>query len=146
MNWIIVLHLFVIYHRATGFTSGKDIAVQLQIWSSFVTVLWRKTEIQNRVWIFVLVRVLWVMISRIFWQFWHSFFKFMFKSSSNFYPIGITWWKWRWSSLFETSVKETATFAYIMTFLFENHTPCRMLTVNLAQGVYVFHVEWHNGG
>ena len=81
--------LWVIYHPATGFTNGKDIAVQLHIWSTFVMLLWlRKTEIQDRVWILVLVRVLWVMISRIYWQFWHSFFKFMFKSSSFFIPLG----------------------------------------------------------
>ena len=73
------------------FTNGKDI-VQSQIWSTFVAELWlRKTKIQDRVWILVLVRVLWVRISRI----WHSFFNFTFKSSSIFYPIGITWRKWR---------------------------------------------------
>ena len=36
---------------------------------------------------------LWVMISKIYWQFWHSFFKYTFKSSSNFLSIGITWRK-----------------------------------------------------
>ena len=42
-------------------TNGKDIALQRQIWSTFVTVLWfRKTEIQNRIGVLVLVRVLWV--------------------------------------------------------------------------------------
>ena len=75
-------------------TNGKDMALQRQIWSTFVTLLWfRKTEIQDRARILVLVRVLWVTISKIYWQFWHSFFKYTFKSSSNFYPTEITWRK-----------------------------------------------------
>ena len=46
-------------------TNGKDMAIQRQIWSTFVTVLWfRKTEIQNRAGILVFVRVLWVTISK----------------------------------------------------------------------------------
>ena len=36
---------------------------------------------------------LWVMISKIYWQFWHSFFKNTYESSYNFYPIEITWRK-----------------------------------------------------
>ena len=101
------------------FTNGKAVAVQLQIWSTFVAVLWLcKTKIQDRVWILILARVLWwVMISRINWQFWYNSFTLTFTNSSIFYPIGITWRKWRWSSLFEISVKETVTFAY-MTFHF----------------------------
>ena len=60
-------------------TNGKDMAIQRQIWSTFVTVLWfRKTEIQDRAGILVFVRVLWVTISKIYWQFWHSFFIFTF--------------------------------------------------------------------
>ena len=48
MNQKIVLLLFVIHHRATGSTNGKDVAVQLQKRSTFVTVLWLcKTEIQG---------------------------------------------------------------------------------------------------
>ena len=79
-------------------TNGKDMALdmalQRQIWSKFATVLWfHKTEIQDRAGILVLVRVLWVKISKIYWEFWQSFFKYTFKSSSNFYPIGITWRK-----------------------------------------------------
>ena len=39
--------------------NGEDIAFQQQIRSTIVTVLWfRKTEIQSRAWILVLVRVL----------------------------------------------------------------------------------------
>ena len=78
-------------------TNGKDVALQRQIWSTFVTVLWfHKTEIQNSAGILVLVRVLWVTISKIHWQFWHSFFKYTFKSNSNVYTIGITRGeKWR---------------------------------------------------
>ena len=88
MNRVIVLIFCVC------FTNGKDMALQRQIWSTFVTVLWvRKTEIQDRAGILVLVRVLWVRIPKIYWQFWQSFFKYSFKSSSNFYPIGITWRK-----------------------------------------------------
>ena len=42
-----VTSVCVIYHRVTGFTNGKDIAVQLC--SRFLTVLWLpKTEIQDR--------------------------------------------------------------------------------------------------
>ena len=49
----------------------------------------RKTEIQDFVW------VLWVTISQIYWQFWHSFFKYTFKSGSNFHPIEKRGEKWR---------------------------------------------------
>ena len=56
-------------------------------------LLFLKTEIQHRAGILVLVRVLWVTISKLNWQFWQSFFKYVFKSSSNFYPIEITWRK-----------------------------------------------------
>ena len=52
-----------------------------------------KTEIQDRAGISVIVRVLWVTIYKIYWQFWHSVFKYTFKSSSNFYPIDVTWRK-----------------------------------------------------
>ena len=56
---------------------GEHTALQRQIQSTFVTLLWfRKTEIQDRAWILVLVRVLWVTISKIYRQFWHSFFKY----------------------------------------------------------------------
>ena len=68
----------------------------------------------------VLVKVLWVKISRIYWQFWHSAFKFTFKSSSIFHiPLekhgeicdGSVCLK-------PLSINETVTFAYIMTFHF----------------------------
>ena len=58
-----------------------------------LSLLWlRKTKIQDRIWTLVLVGVLWITIPRIYWQFWQSFFKLTFRSSSTFfYPIGITW-------------------------------------------------------
>ena len=96
-------------------TNGKDMAPQLQIWSTFVTVFWfRKTEIQDRAGILVLMRVLCVTISKIYWKFWHSFFNYTFKSSSNFYPIGNNVEKNGAFSFFETSVNGNVTFAYII--------------------------------
>ena len=77
-------------------TNEKDMPLQWQIWSTFVTVLWcSKTKITDGTRILIIVRVLWDMISKIFWQFWHSFFKYAKKleSSYNFNPIEITWRK-----------------------------------------------------
>ena len=75
-------------------TSEKDMALQQQIWSTFVIVLWCcKTKITDETRILVLVRVLWDMISKIYWQFWHSFFKNALEGSYNFYPIEIRWSK-----------------------------------------------------
>ena len=57
---------------------GKDIPLQQQFWS-FVTVLWFcKIKIQETAKMLVLVIVLWVTISKVYWQFWHSFFKYTF--------------------------------------------------------------------
>ena len=73
-------------------TNEKDMALQWQIWSPSVTVLWcSKTKISDGTRILVLVRVLWDMISKVYWQFWHSFFKNALESSYNFNPIEITW-------------------------------------------------------
>ena len=73
-------------------TNEKGKAQQQQIWSTFVTVLWcSKTKITDRTEILVLVRVLWGMIFKIYWQFWHSFFKNALESSCNFNPIEIMW-------------------------------------------------------
>ena len=75
-------------------TNGKDMTLQLQIWSRFVTVLWFcKTNIPDWTGTLVLVRVLWDMISKIYWQFWHSFFKNTFENSYNCYPVEIMWRK-----------------------------------------------------
>ena len=76
-------------------TNEKDMALQLQIWPTFVTVLvWiNKTKITEGAEILVLVRVLGDMISKIYWQFWHSFFKNALESSYNFNPIEIMWSK-----------------------------------------------------
>ena len=75
-------------------TNEKDMALQRQIWSTFVTLLWcSKTKITNGTGILVLVRVLWDMISKIYWQFWHSFLKNVLESIYNFNPIEITWRK-----------------------------------------------------
>ena len=75
-------------------TNEKDMALLQQIWSTFATVLWfSKTKITDGTGILVLVRVLWDMISKIYWQFWHSFFKNALESSYNFNPIEITWRK-----------------------------------------------------
>ena len=72
----------------------KDMALQQQIWSTFITVLWcSKTKITNGTRILVLARVLQDKISKICWQFWHSFFKNAFKSNCNFNPIEIMWRK-----------------------------------------------------
>ena len=64
----------------------------------------------------VVVRIFPVMISKIYNLFWPIFFfKCSVKSSSIFYPIGITWRKMaRWVCL--KPVKEIVMFAYIMTF------------------------------
>ena len=43
-------------------------------------------------WFFV--RVLWDMISKIYWQFWHSFIQNALESNCNSNPIEITWGKW----------------------------------------------------
>ena len=75
-------------------TNEKYMALQQQIWSTFVTVLWcSKSKITDGTGILVLVRVLWDMISKIFWQFWHSFFKNALENCYNFNPIEITWRK-----------------------------------------------------
>ena len=104
-------------------TNGKDMALQRQIWSTFVTVLWfRKTKIKNRAGILILVRVLWVTISKIYWHFWHNFFKFTFKRSSIFYPKEITGRKMARSVCLDPcSANGNVTFAYIMTF---HHVHC----------------------
>ena len=76
-------------------TNKKDTALQQEIWSTFVTLFWCsktfKTKITDGTRILVPVRVLWDMISKIYWQFWHSFFKNALESSYNFNPI--TWRK-----------------------------------------------------
>ena len=75
-------------------TNEKDTALQRQVWSIFVTLLWcSKTEITDGTRILVLVRVLWHMISKIYWQFWCSFFKNVLESSYNFNPVEIMWRK-----------------------------------------------------
>ena len=72
----------------------RYMAFQQQIWSPFVIVLWfSKTKITDRTGILVLVRVLWDMISKIYWKFWHSFFQNTLESSYNFCPTEITWRK-----------------------------------------------------
>ena len=72
-------------------TNEKNMALQQQIWSTFVTVLWfRKTKTTDGTGILVLLRVLQDMVSKIHWQFWHSFFKNALESSYNFHPIEIT--------------------------------------------------------
>ena len=81
-----------------------------------MSLLWFcKTKIKDGAGILVLVKVLWVTIPKIYWQFWHSLFACTIKSSSIFYLNGILWRTTR-SCFFETSVKETVTFTYIMTF------------------------------
>ena len=73
---------------------GKDMALQRSIWSRFVTILWfHKAEISDRDGRSVLVRALWITISKINWQFWHSFVKNIIESSYNFYSNDITWRK-----------------------------------------------------
>ena len=75
-------------------TNEKDIALQRQIWSTFFTAWWfRKTKIPDWAAILVLVKILWVMISKIYWQFWHSFFKYTYENSYNIYAIEIMWRK-----------------------------------------------------
>ena len=75
-------------------TNEKDMALQQQIWSSFISILWcSKSKITDGTGILVLVRVLWDMISKIYWQFWHSFFKNALESRYNFNSIEITWRK-----------------------------------------------------
>ena len=86
------------------------------------------------------IAILWLHITEIktgsgYWflwescELWYAEFTDYFSSVSSslrlkavhfFYPIGITWRIWRQSSLFETSVKETVMFAYIMTFHFHS--------------------------
>ena len=97
-------------------TNGKDTALQWQIWSTFVTVLWFcKTEIQDRARISILVRVLWVTdfqtVMAIFAQFLQIYIwkKLQFLSHSPVEKNGMF-------SLFDTSVNGSVTFAYIITF------------------------------
>ena len=53
-----------------------------------------KLKLQTGPRLLVLLSVLLDMISKIYWEFWHSFFKNALKSSCNFDPIEIMWWKW----------------------------------------------------
>ena len=64
----------------------------------------------------VLVRVLWVMISKIYCQFCQSFFKNTFESSYNLLSHWNNVEKNGTFSLFETIVNGNVTFSYIMTF------------------------------
>ena len=57
-----------------------------------------------------------VTISKLLWQFWHSFLKYLFKTTVSFLPHWNIVEKNGELCLFETGVKETMTFAYIMTF------------------------------
>ena len=50
-----------------------------------------KPKFKTRARILVLVKVLWVTIAKIYWQFWHSFVKYTCKN--NFYSIEIMWGK-----------------------------------------------------
>ena len=69
-------------------TDKKDTILQRQIWSTFVTVLWcSRTKITDGTGISVLVGVLQDVISKIYWQFWHGFFKYALESSFNFNGI-----------------------------------------------------------
>ena len=77
-----------------------------------------KWKFKTRRRLLVLARLLWVRISKIYRQFWYNFFNLRLEAVHFFYPFGITWRKWRRSNLFETNVKETVTFAYIITFHF----------------------------
>ena len=75
-------------------TNEKYMALLLQIWSTFVTVLrCSKTKITDGSRLLASVRVLWDIISKIYWQLWHSFFKNALESSYNFNIIEITWRK-----------------------------------------------------
>ena len=65
-----------------------------KIRSTFVIVLWfSKTEITDGTGILVLVRVLWDVISKIYWQFRHCFLQIRLEICYNFCPIEITWRK-----------------------------------------------------
>ena len=49
----------------------KDMVLQRQIWSTFVTVLWcSKTKTTDGIGILIPVRVFWHKISKIYWQLW----------------------------------------------------------------------------
>ena len=76
---------------SVGVTNEEDLALQWQIWSTFCRC--SKTKITDRTGTLVLVRVSWDMISKIYWQFWHSFFKNALESGYNFNPIEIMWRK-----------------------------------------------------
>ena len=117
MNRIIMTIVLIFYVLYQWWRYSRSVANFNNI---YIVLLHRKTKNQDRVWVLVLVRVLWVTISIIYWLFQHSLFKLTFKTSSIFYPIRIPRRKWRRSSLFETRVRETMTFAYIMTFHFSS--------------------------
>ena len=88
-----------------------------KIWSAFVTVFWfNKTDITDGIEILVLVRVLWDVIFKIYWQFWRFLFKNTLETSYKFCLIEITWRKMVKFNLFETSVNGNMTFAYIIMF------------------------------
>ena len=56
--------------------NDKNMTLQRQIWSAFVPVLWcSKTKLQTGLGYWFLWEFLWDMIFKIYWQFWHSFFK-----------------------------------------------------------------------
>ena len=84
------------------------------IWSTFVTVLWfSKTEIADETGILALVRVLWDVIFKILWQFWHSFFKNTLESSYNFCPIEMMF------NLFDININGNMTFVHYDVSLYQ---------------------------
>ena len=112
MNWMIAYYLCVCYQWGKYGISVANFA------QHFFTVLWfSKTKITDGTGILALVRVMWDMISKIYWQFLHSFFKntlerkqLQFLSHWNSLEQNGTF------SLFDTSVNGNLTFAYIMAF------------------------------
>ena len=87
-------------------TSGKDMALQGQMWSAFVTAL---CSVKPKFHTGLGYLVVWVIISKIYWHLWHTFFKYTFESSYTFYPTEIMWRKM-------VHPLCNVTFAYIMMF------------------------------
>ena len=93
-------------------TSEKDMALQQQIWSTFVTVFWfTKTKITdgNRILVFV------GYIFQIYWKFWHHSSKIHLKAVAIFIPLKYVERNGTFG-LFDTSVNGNVMLAYIMTF------------------------------
>ena len=135
-------------------------ALQWQIWSTFITVLWcSKTKIIDETGILVLVRVLWDVISKLYWQFWQSFFQNALESSYTFNPFEIMWRKIVRSVCLKPVSVANMTFATLWSFTVPAYG-CGIIsslhtctgTISGREWVQIFKVNmscvcvWHESG